>query len=206
MKALPVLFCSLFMLATTAFATEAVVPEQVPYYKDYKRGWFWYEQQKAPENPKEEEQKHRVPSLSDYTVEQLWDMHPDDFQALLIDFQKKAVWRPTPENVEEYYYVQDIARRKALAFTNVAEYVMQKDPELSLSKDYPTVVPGQNALVRSREGEVKERITVSSTSTRPRASTARSKNRSCGSSKTGTAGRSSGSTSRWKGAWRTDSV
>ena len=70
------------------------------------------------------------------------DMHPDDFQALLTDFQKKAVWRPTPENVEEYYYVQDIARRKALAFTNVAEYVMQKDPELSLSKDYPTVVPG----------------------------------------------------------------
>ena len=86
-------------------------------------------------------------------------MHPDDFQALLIDFQKKAVWRPTPENVEEYYYVQDIARRKALAFTNVAEYVMQKDPELSVSKDYPTVVPGQNALVRSREEEVKERIT-----------------------------------------------
>ena len=91
-------------------------------------------------------------------MDQLWDMHPDDFQALLTDFQKKAVWRPTPENVEEYYYVQDIARRKALAFTNVAEYVMQKDPELSLSKDYPTVVPGQNALVRSREGEVKERI------------------------------------------------
>ena len=86
------------------------------------------------------------------------DMYPDDFQALLTDFQKKAVWRPTPENVEEYYYVQDIARRKALAFTNVAGYVMQKDPELSLSKDYPTVIPGQNALVRSREKEVKERI------------------------------------------------
>jgi conjugal transfer pilus assembly protein TraF len=110
----------------------------------------------VPENPKE--QKHRIPSLKDYTAEQLWDMHPDDFQALLMDFQKKAVWRPTPENVEEYYYVQDIARRKALAFTNVAGYVMQKDPELSVDKDYPTVIPGQNALVRSREKEVKERI------------------------------------------------
>ena len=179
------------MFGTTAFAKEAVVPEPVPYYKDYKRGWFWYEQQKAPEKPKEEpEQKHRVPSLADYTAEQLWDMHPDDFQALLTDFQKKAVWRPTPENVEEYYYVQDIARRKALAFTNVAEYVMQKDPELSLSKDYPTVVPGQNALVRSREQGSETRgscgpkgITASSSSTRPRASTARSRNRSCGSSR-----------------------
>ncbi len=163
MKALPVLFCSFLMLATTAFATEAVVPEPVPYYKDYKRGWFWYEQ-KAPGKPEEEaakpqpEQKHRVPSLKDYTVEQLWNMYPDDFQALLTDFQKKAVWRPTTENVEEYYYVQDIARRKALAFTNVAGYVMQKDPELSVDRDYPTVIPGQNALVRSREEEVKERI------------------------------------------------
>ncbi len=159
MKALPILFCSLVMFGTTAFAKESVVSEPVPYYKDYKRGWFWYEQQNAPEKPKDEpEQKHRVPSLADYTAEQLWDMHPDDFQALLTDFQKKAVWRPTPENVEEYYYVQDIARRKALAFTNVAGYVMQKDPELSLSKDYPTVIPGQNALVRSRDKEVSERI------------------------------------------------
>jgi len=167
LKALPVLFCSLLVFVNTAFAKEAIVPEQesVPYYKDYKRGWFWYEQkapekpqeeQKAPENPKE--QKHRIPSLKDYTAEQLWDMYPDDFQALLTDFQKRAVWRPTTENVEEYYYVQDIARRKALAFTNVAGYVMQKDPQLSVDKDYPTVIPGQNALVRSRQGEVKERI------------------------------------------------
>ena len=159
MKALPVLFCSFVVFTTAAFAEEVLVPgaEPVPYYKDYKRGWFWYEEQKAPDAPKEE-QKHRIPSMKEYTVEQLWDMHPDDFQALLMDFQKKAVWRPTPENVEEYYYVQDIARRKALAFTNVAEYVMQKNPELSLSKDYPTVIPGQNALVRSREKEVSERI------------------------------------------------
>ena len=65
------------MFATTAFATEAVVPEQkaIPFYQDYKRGWFWYEQQKAPEKPKEEpEEKHRLPSLKEYTVDQLWDM------------------------------------------------------------------------------------------------------------------------------------
>ncbi len=40
MKALPVLFCSLVLFGTAAFATEAVLPEQVPYYKDYKRDWF----------------------------------------------------------------------------------------------------------------------------------------------------------------------
>ena len=142
MKALPVLFCSLVVFTTAAFAAEAPGTEPVPYYKDSKRGWFWYEEQKAPDAPKEE-QKHRIPSMKDYTAEQLMDMHPDDFQALLMDFQKKAVWRPTPENVEEYYYVQDIARRKALAFTNVAEYVMQKDPELPFRRTIPPSSPAR---------------------------------------------------------------
>ena len=158
MKRLPILFCSL-LIATNAFGAVLVAePDSVPYYKDSKRGWFWYEQ--TPEKPQEEPERkaHRIPSMKDYTADQLMDMHPDDFQALLMDFQKKAVWKPTPENIEDYYYMQDIARRKALAFTNVAGYVMQKNPGLSLEKDYPTVTPGQNALVRSRHDEVQDRI------------------------------------------------
>jgi conjugal transfer pilus assembly protein TraF len=163
LKVSPILFSLSFslLLGASAFAKEALAPPQdVPYYKDSKRGWFWYEEapKEAPKAEPKQEPKHRVPSLKDYPAEQLWDMYPDDFQALLMDFQKKAVWRPSPENVEEYYYVQDIARRKALAYTNVTGYVMQKNPSLDLSKDYPTVKPGQNALVRSRQGEVKERI------------------------------------------------
>lgn len=130
-----------------------------------KKGWFWYEKKPSTEEEKEEEKeekaeepRRRLPSLKDYTMEELWNMHPDDFQALLEDFRKKAVMEPSVENVTEYYVVQDIARRKALAFANVSAFVMQAHPELSVEKDYPTVTPGRNAMVRQRRQEIRDKI------------------------------------------------
>jgi conjugal transfer pilus assembly protein TraF len=143
--------------------------EGKPYYSDIKRGWWWYE--KAPEKEKkvetptlqgeresEKPEKRILPSLKDYTYGQLWNMHPDDFQPLLMDFQKKAVMSPTEENVREYYVIQDIARRKSLAFANVASYVVQKYPELYVGKDYPVATPGRNSLVRQQLEEVESVI------------------------------------------------
>ena len=97
---------------------------------------------------------HRLPTLGDYAPDALWNMHPDDFQALLMDFQKKAVMAPTEANVREYYFIQDIARRKSLAFANVTATVMQKYPELSVAKDYPVTTPGRNALPRQEHHEI----------------------------------------------------
>ena len=141
----------------------APVPQDEPiqtgatFYQDYKRGWYWYEKEK--EKPKEQEVRpHRLPSLKDHTPEMLWNMHPDDFQALLMDFQKKAVMSPTEANVREYYSIQDIARRKSLAFANVTAAVMQKYPELSVAKDYPTATPGRNALTRMEQEEIGTKI------------------------------------------------
>jgi conjugal transfer pilus assembly protein TraF len=164
-----ILFISALLIAGAAAAQEAIpVPGEVgaqtgvPYYKDYKRGWYWYEREK--EKPKKEESKgdaalqHRMPTLADYTAEVLWNMHPDDFQPLLIDFQKKAVMSPTENNVAEYYYIQDIARRKSLAFANVTAMVMQKYPELSVAKDYPTATPGRGALTRLEQEEIAKKI------------------------------------------------
>jgi conjugal transfer pilus assembly protein TraF len=92
---------------------ESTLQEGKPYYSDIKRGWWWYE--RAPEKEKkvedstlkeeresEKQEKRILPSLKDYTYEQLWNMHPDDFQPLLMEFQKKAVMSPTEENVREY--------------------------------------------------------------------------------------------------------
>lgn len=128
------------------------------YYRDYKRGWYWYEKEKAKPKKDEREPKHRIPSLKDYTIEALWNMHPDDFQPLLLDFQKKAVMDPSEQSVKEYYDIQDIARRKSLAFSNATAYVMQKYPELNVANDYPTATPGRAALTRMQSGEIKERI------------------------------------------------
>ncbi|HBL23353.1 MAG TPA: conjugal transfer protein TraF [Deltaproteobacteria bacterium] len=132
------------------------------FYKDHKRGWYWYEKDKVPrkrEEKKEEKAKqHRIPSLKDYAAEALWNMHPDDFQPLLLDFQKKAVMNPSEENVREYYVIQDIARRKSLAFANSASFIMQKYPELNVATDYPTATPGRGALTRLQADEIRAKL------------------------------------------------
>lgn len=131
------------------------------YYGDAKRGWWWYEKillEKENREKKVEDKQKRSPRLSDYAVEELWNMYPDDFQAVLMAFQKKAVRAPSEDNVREYYVVQDIARRKSLAFANAAAAVMQKYPDLSVAADYPITAPGRNAAVSQRTDEIESRI------------------------------------------------
>jgi conjugal transfer pilus assembly protein TraF len=133
------------------------------YYRDSKHGWWWYE--KEPEKPKDKKKRpavetgpKKLPSLKDYPMEDLWRMHPDEFEPLMRSFLKKAVQAPTEENVREYYVLTDIARRKALAFTNVAAFVWQKYPGLSMAKDYPVAAPGRNALARQTQWEIENTI------------------------------------------------
>ena len=168
---------SLCLPAYVLGAGEAVSaqPEQKKYYDDLKRGWYWYE--KAPEKPKEakkeKERKERkegkegkeekalarkLPSLKDYTTGELWNMHPDDFRKLLDDFHKKAIMKPTEENMYEYLMVYDIARRKALAVTNVQMAMIQKHPELNVGSDYPVAAPGRSAYTRETGREITDRI------------------------------------------------
>ncbi len=135
------------------------------FYKDTKHGWFWYED--PP--PEQEEQEimpepltkppRRMPSLDEYSVDDLWNMHPDDFQALLNDLQKKAVQAPIERNIIEYLTMQDIARRKALAYTNATMYVTQKYSELfNVNNVYPTAAPGITARVKMQQDEIFQTI------------------------------------------------
>lgn len=152
---------------------------QKTYYDDQKKGWYWYEN--PPEKPKEKkaEQKpepktepkpkqeqtselktivRKLPSLKDYTTEQLWNMHPDDFQKVLDEFHKKAVMKPSEENMYEYLVVYDIARRKALAVANVQVAMMQKHPEFNVGSDYPIAAPGRGAYTRATSKEITNKI------------------------------------------------
>ncbi len=161
-----ILLLSLFPVEGSAQEMQhpVVQKEERYFYEDAKRGWYWYEE----ESEKVEEtteakgmellKTRRVPSLKEYPVNTLWNMHPDDFQALLTDFQKKAVMHPSVENVREYLIVQDIARRKALAYANVATLVVQMNPELSLNKDYPLTAPGRVARARQQKSNLEEKI------------------------------------------------
>ena len=159
------ILCLVVLLFTVGApcAGEPPLPEEngKAYYGDAKRGWWWYEkiplEKKEPEK-KTEDGKKRSPHLSDYAMEELWNMYPDDFQAVLMAFQKKAVQVPSENNVREYYVVQDIARRKSLAFANASAAVMQKYPDLSVAADYPITAPGRNAAVSQRTEEIESRI------------------------------------------------
>lgn len=141
------------------------------YYSDSGKGWWWYDrdatevEEKQDEKPRkpapappESEYKKRNPSLKDYSYQQLWDMHPDDFYELQESFKKKAVQNANEDNVREYYEMQDIARRKALAFTNTAQYVWQKYPELTTGPDYPTTAPGNLSQVTQMNDEKRGKL------------------------------------------------
>ncbi|MCL2791227.1 MAG: conjugal transfer protein TraF [Desulfobulbus sp.] len=133
------------------------------FYQESKHGWFWYED--PP--PIEAERKEPVPepttsatasrdvSLARYSAETLWSMHPDDFQQLLNGLQKKAVQYPTEQNILEYLSIQDIARRKALAYANATQYVTRKRADLfNISQVYPTSSPGTLARVQMQQEEI----------------------------------------------------
>lgn len=159
------ILCQVVLLFTTGTPCAGEPPftdeNDKAYYGDAKRGWWWYEKiplEKKDRDEKVEDGKKRSPRLSDYTMEELWNMYPDDFQAVLMAFQKKAVQVPSENNVREYYVVQDIARRKSLAFANVSAAVMQKYPDLSVAADYPITAPGRNAEVSQRTDEIESRI------------------------------------------------
>ena len=107
------------------------------YYSDSGKGWWWYEKPEKIEDEKTGDKPKQAMSFKDVTYDQMWNMHPDQFKDFADTVKKKAVQTPTEENVKEYYQVQEIARKKALAFTNVAQYVLQKYPELTTRSGFP---------------------------------------------------------------------
>ncbi len=135
------------------------------FYDDTRHGWFWYEDPLPMQDAKEDKPNptsnppRSIPSLDNYSIDQLWNMYPDDFQNLLNVLQKKAVQTPTEQNIMEYLTMQDIARRKALAYTNATMYVTQKHSELfNVNHVYPTAGPGVTARVRMQQNEIFQTI------------------------------------------------
>jgi len=119
------------------------------FYMNKKQGWWWYMQEPEKENP-EEPAKRKLPEMEDYSYQQLWNMYPDDFHELLNTFMKKAVQSPEEKTVMDYLVMQDIARRKSVAFAAVMSYVNQKNQELGTQSVYPFTAPGQSAVVSMR--------------------------------------------------------
>ncbi|MEA3428591.1 MAG: conjugal transfer protein TraF, partial [Thermodesulfobacteriota bacterium] len=137
-----------------------------PVYSQGKVGWYWYETKpKKPEPEKEEKQKQKpgkIPkselTVDNYSYDQLWNMYPDEFQKLFKRTTKTAVQSPTEKNVINHLLMQDIARRKSMAFASVVGYVGQKYPQFSNADVHPTVVPGRQALAQVQYDEINRTI------------------------------------------------
>lgn len=142
---------------------------------DNRNGYWWYcaepeTEKKEEEQPKEQQKqpkteaktpsmpKRTLPKLADYTYEQLWQMHPDDFQELLTEFHKKAITTLAPADVEEYAEMQNMARQRANAFGGVYAAVMQKKPEMNLTLNAPSHVKGTMAQTTQRSNDVTTRL------------------------------------------------
>ena len=141
------------------------------FYQASKEGWFWYQDpQPEPEPPEAPDLPAQVDpdqpmqtnpakptswNLDDYTMDDLWNMYPDDFQELLDHVQKVAVQKPTEENVLKYLSIQDVARRKALAYTHATMFVAQKyNDRFNTAQVYPTSAPGVDARVQMQQEEI----------------------------------------------------
>ncbi len=131
---------------------------------EHRPGWWWNNYRPEEEEREEKDDKNAgkrsdvPPPLGRYAKEDLWTMHPDIFEPLTEAYRKKAVQHPNEENVKDYYEIQDIARRRALAYMNVAMMVLQKHPEFSVLKDYPVTPAGMGARVRQQNREIDNRI------------------------------------------------
>ena len=122
-----------------------------------KCGWFWYEEPEPEADDESQKEREPLPPLPPRT--ELMAMHPEDLKTLRDDYLNQAVWKPTPENVKDYYVVHDTIRRKSLAFTNVTSLVMLQNPELNVGREYPITNPGREAFTKVRREGYKSTLT-----------------------------------------------
>ena len=170
-------FLGVLCVSMSVFAQDG---QDTGFYENQKEGWFWY--QDPPHVPEEEEQEipppvqaiarqqqpenqYRTADLTQISLDDIWNLYPDDFQELLDHVQNLAVQSPSEENTLRYLVMQDVARRKALAYTNSAMYVNQKYSNLfNVGQVYPTSKPGVTAKVQMQQQEIAQTIAKASSS------------------------------------------
>jgi len=136
---------ALFLAAIPVTGCSADNPE--------KTGYWWYKDP-PPEGKTQKTEHRQLPPPP--PLEKLMEMHPDDIRDLLDNYHKQAVWKPTPDNIRDYYIVFDAARRKSLAVAAVTQVVMLEHPELNVAGEDPGNNPGREAMTRARESSTND--------------------------------------------------
>ncbi len=123
---------------------------------DRSDGWFNYNWQKPRATQPDATADPAPKAPRSYSDAELWQMHPDPFQAHLEEVKKWAVMTLKPADVARYQTIQDIAARKASAFSAVAGYLNEKNRDKAQAWDQamPTNNPGRKATYIKRQAEI----------------------------------------------------
>lgn len=121
-----------------------------------KKGYWFYEEPPPAEEPAAENEHKPLPPPPDEAA--LLKMPPKAVEKLLEDYRANALVSAQPEQVKWYYQLQDFARRRAMAFTNVTEYVMLQNPDLNMNTVYPTNTSGGQARRSQRQTAIEQRL------------------------------------------------
>jgi len=157
----------LILCFSLAMATPATADEGVWYAEPNEEGFYWYnlplplEDEEKEDEP--ETQTRYLPSLENFTYEDLWELHPDDFKKLISAFHKKALMTLGEEDMKEYLVVQQVAAKRSRAAMNLTLYLTQKYPALSAEADFPIAYGGRNAQTNLRREEVTSTINRAAT-------------------------------------------
>lgn len=137
----------------------SIPTEQGEYFKDHesiRKGWYWYRDEKPVEEVKKPDTKNIQPAPAD-----LWNMPVEELSKYLENAKKTAIGNPTVGNVARFIEVQDVVRRKSLAFANVYTLVMQTHPEFTVDSASPFTAAGIAAERMIKEQEIKRKISES---------------------------------------------
>lgn len=158
-NAILIILCLIISAGRPALADD----NDVNFYKEKKTGWWWYQDPK-PEIKNKEEEKFNlkpvkiVPSITGIPDETLWNLHPDQFQELLLELQKKAVQNPTESTMADYTRMLDMARRKSVIFANASMLFVQQHPEYDVAAADPITTPGRVATTKQTAQDIEDKI------------------------------------------------
>lgn len=116
---------------------------------------YWFYQEPPPQEEVADEVQVLPPPPEEAA---LLKMGPKQVEKLIEDYRHNALFTMQPEHVKWYYQMQDFARRRAMAFTNVTEYVMLQNPDLNMNSVYPTNPQGRTVRTSQRQGAIEQRL------------------------------------------------
>lgn len=158
-------FFSRFMLRciATVLSSAIAVPAFSTAENETRNGYWWGKGFNEPVET-EEEKKDEYPTpapLPDSKA--LMDMHPEQLRALEKEHMDYALWKQTPEAVQDYYRIITAIRKKAKTFAALASYNNMVNPKLSTAFDAPASNQGIKVKREVRKQTISTKLSQNST-------------------------------------------